>query len=301
MCKIREMIRKAKSVLESKVGEGYIDTAVKMIIAVVIGGLAFLRSEYEIDNVGLILDGLKYAAAWDENGMTITRGDRVKGAGNTVFLSWEDVDRRIRQLLETGQYIPQDEAEKSAEIYENFVANKVADLYRDRFSEIPEIYKTQGRFLWPEITEFYKDILTTPEKLEPFISEVSDNIERAKEIPDVRRFYYGEELLYCLISQFRRDPIDFPQAEIEILPPKHFVTQDKIERALIGGSGVSEGKFRMQTQNRSKDTINRSYTTMRMLMRRWTLWSRQCLNNGGLQYGKRRNQKLRRDYELSVA
>lgn len=82
---------------------------------------------------------------------------RVKGAGNTVFLSWEDVDRRIRQLLEMGQYISQDEAEKSEEIYENFVANKVADLYRDRFSEIPEVYKTQGRFLWPEITEFYKD------------------------------------------------------------------------------------------------------------------------------------------------
>lgn len=207
--------------------------------------VAFLRSEYESDNVGLILDGLKYAAAWDENGMTITRGDRVKGAGNTVFLSWEDVDRRIRQLLEMGQYIPQDEAEKSAEIYENFVANKIADLYRDRFSEIPPIYKTQGRFLWPEITEFYKDILTTPGKLEPFISEVSDNIERAKENPRVRRFYYGEELLYCLISQFRRDPIDFPQAEIEILPPKHFVTQDKIERALIGGSNMSEGKFRI--------------------------------------------------------
>ncbi len=207
--------------------------------------VAFLRSEYESDNVGLILDGLKYAAAWDANGMTITRGDRVKGAGNTVFLSWEDVDRRIRQLLEMGQYIPQDEAEKSAEIYENFLANKVADLYRDRFSEIPEIYKTQGRFLWPEITEFYKDILTTPEKLEPFISEVSDNIERAKENPSARRFYYGEELLYCLISQFKREPIDFPKVEAELLPPKHFVTQDKIERALIGGSGVSEGKFRI--------------------------------------------------------
>ena len=98
---------------------------------------------------------MKYAAAWDKNGMTITRGDRVKGAGNTVFLSWEDVDRRIRQLLEMGQYISQDEAEKSEEIYENFVANKVADLYRDRFSEIPEVYKTQGRFLWPEITELF--------------------------------------------------------------------------------------------------------------------------------------------------
>ena len=44
MCKIREMIRKAKSVLESKVGEGYIDTAVKMIIAVVIGLYALFNN-----------------------------------------------------------------------------------------------------------------------------------------------------------------------------------------------------------------------------------------------------------------
>lgn len=45
MCKIREMIRKAKSVLESKVGEGYIDTAVKMIIAVVIRSLCSIKRQ----------------------------------------------------------------------------------------------------------------------------------------------------------------------------------------------------------------------------------------------------------------
>lgn len=56
MCKIREMIRKAKSVLESKVGEGYIDTAVKMIIAVVIGGL-LLTGFYQLIN-GVLLPGL---------------------------------------------------------------------------------------------------------------------------------------------------------------------------------------------------------------------------------------------------
>ena len=57
MCKIREMIRKAKSVLESKVGEGYIDTAVKMIIAVVIGGL-LLTGFYQLIN-GVVLVRLK--------------------------------------------------------------------------------------------------------------------------------------------------------------------------------------------------------------------------------------------------
>ena len=56
MCKIRKMIRKAKSVLESKVGEGYIDTAVKMIIAVVIGGLLF-TGFYQLIN-GVVLPGL---------------------------------------------------------------------------------------------------------------------------------------------------------------------------------------------------------------------------------------------------
>ena len=48
--------RSEKSVLESKVGEGYIDTAVKMIIAVVIGGL-LLTGFYQLIN-GVVLPGL---------------------------------------------------------------------------------------------------------------------------------------------------------------------------------------------------------------------------------------------------
>ena len=56
MCKMKRLFAKAKSTLESKVGEGYIDTAVKMIIAVVIGSL-LLAGLYQLIN-GVVLPGL---------------------------------------------------------------------------------------------------------------------------------------------------------------------------------------------------------------------------------------------------
>ena len=53
---MKKFFTRAKAVLEDKFGEGYIDTAVKMIIAVVIGAL-LLGGLYYIFN-SMILPGL---------------------------------------------------------------------------------------------------------------------------------------------------------------------------------------------------------------------------------------------------
>ena len=53
---VKKFLVKAKAVLEDQGGEGYVDTAVTMIIAVVIGGL-LLGGLYYIFN-GMILPGL---------------------------------------------------------------------------------------------------------------------------------------------------------------------------------------------------------------------------------------------------
>ncbi len=60
---MRKIFARAKAVLESKGGEGYVDTAVKMIIAVVIGAL-LLGGLYYLFN-SIILPGL--AARIQEN------------------------------------------------------------------------------------------------------------------------------------------------------------------------------------------------------------------------------------------
>ncbi len=53
---MKKFLVKAKAVLEDQDGEGYVDTAITMIIAVVIGGL-LLGGLYYIFN-GMILPGL---------------------------------------------------------------------------------------------------------------------------------------------------------------------------------------------------------------------------------------------------
>ena len=53
---MKKFLVKAKAILEDQGGEGYVDTAVTMIIAVVIGGL-LLGGLYYIFN-GMILPGL---------------------------------------------------------------------------------------------------------------------------------------------------------------------------------------------------------------------------------------------------
>ncbi len=54
--KTKNLILKAKSALSNKSGEGYIDTAVKMIISVVLGSL-LLTGLYQLFN-SVVLPGL---------------------------------------------------------------------------------------------------------------------------------------------------------------------------------------------------------------------------------------------------
>lgn len=208
--------------------------------------IAFLKSEYETDSVGLIIGERKAAASWDSEGVRITEGEKVFGFDNTFFLSWESVDKRIRELIEMGQYIPRHEAEKADGIWDTFVANKIADLYRDYFINIPAEYKTEGRFIWPDITQFYVDILSDREKLEPFVGQIKANIDRLKEYPPYFKNYFTPEYVLMLTESFLRELICFPKTEEYELSYNQFITQDKIERYLIShGSGMHGGKKRI--------------------------------------------------------
>lgn len=67
---------------------------------------AFLQKEYGRDGKGFFLGTSPYAVWFDENGLRISYGRTASGNYATV-LAWEDVARRIRELLELGRYVPQ--------------------------------------------------------------------------------------------------------------------------------------------------------------------------------------------------
>ena len=207
--------------------------------------VAFLKREYETDSVGIIINDHKYAVKWDNKGVMFSSGDKVSDTASTL-LSWEAIDKRIWELLWAGQYLSQNEAEKAIDIWDNFVATRISFMYRDIFENIPKEYKTESEFVWPKVNEFYKGILLNAEKIETFIKEVEANIERLVEYPPRLRLYLQPQVILDYLKSYCREPIDFPKADPDILPPKQFVTQDKIDSFLIRkGSNVSGNKLRI--------------------------------------------------------
>ncbi len=207
--------------------------------------IAFLRSEYGNDNVGLMIDGRKMSATWDDEGMRIAEGDSVDRAWRSVFLSWEEVDKRTRELIELGQYIPKHEAERADATYQNKVADLIAFLYRDDFRDLPDEDKTVSRFVWPEITEFYQNILNDRDKLQVICDEMERHISTMEAKGRSYTNVYHPRFVLMLTKQFLRDPVEFCEASEYLMPQKLFITQDRIDSVLAGTHPVSEGKFRV--------------------------------------------------------
>ena len=203
----------------------------------------FLKKEYETDSVGIVVNDRQYAAMWDANGIRISTGDRVKDY-SSITLSWETVDKRIRELLEAGQYISAHEAEQAGEAWDAYIEWCVDMLYNDHFSNIPEEYKTQPKEFMTrdKEKEFYLSIIKDPAQAEKFVQEVRDNIKRLEKYPSGRSMYYNAEYCASIIERELRDPIEFTLSDPNLLPPKQFVSQDMIDTVIRGSDGDADGK-----------------------------------------------------------
>lgn len=89
---------------------------------------AFLRDEYRTGGIGLILDGTKYVAWFDESGMRIGMGETAK---TSPALSWKEVAGRIGTLLEQGEYASQSELDSARAIVTKEYAQILVNLRRD--------------------------------------------------------------------------------------------------------------------------------------------------------------------------
>lgn len=242
--------------------------------------IAFLKTEYERDSIGIIVGGKKAAATWDDRGIFIAEGGSVAEADEITLLSWEDVDKRIWELIETGQYIANSDAEKSEEIWEDYVGDKVTYLYWDYFANIPEEYKSKPRKLvgFPDEKKFFIGLLKEKDKRGDLIREIRDNIKRLDDYPPSHRYNFDPKDVLTLAETFIRDPVDVQPSGDYTLPPEHYVSQDKIDSELIGSDkSVSESKietykfFSKETDNgkRAKFVSNRYGIGGKMSSRIW--------------------------------
>ena len=196
--------------------------------------IAFLRREYETDFVGITVDGKNYAAKWDENGIRFSTGERVSDY-SSALIPWESVDKRIRELMSLGQYLSKNEQEKAKDVWEDYISGNVRSLLYDSFENIPEERKfwLNKSLAIHESVKLFEQKLHDPEKGEMLVKQARECVPLLEEYPPRFRYARNTDDKIFFIEMQLREPIDFPEADPYIMPPKQFVTQDFFDNALL--------------------------------------------------------------------
>ncbi len=212
---------------------------------------AFLREEYGTSGKGFFSGVSPYALWFDESGIRIGMGRTAQSA--TTLIAWEDAAKRIRELLDTGRYVPQSVLDNAPENERKELAEHlwytVQDFSREAHGEnliptILAIYNTHEGF--PANAAQIRELLKDSETVSTLINEVEAFAVRYAENPDLMRFRFRrhDEILTGLHGLLRPQ-IEFSASPDFSLEPKQFITNDEIDRLLTGGSNIQHSKFRI--------------------------------------------------------
>lgn len=221
----------------------------------------FLADEYgSKTGKGFIIDGERYSVLFEENGIRIAEGNSVADAENTSFLSWNAVDKRIKELLSLGRYVSS--ADYAA--VEDNLLSKTANLLWETcsivrrtdamnnfsLSAFGELLDTNVlRKGFPEATVAIKEVLSHPEQVKALLEETKLLVNACKgEEPLLRVRWYefnnlGEAL--SLLDTLNRDVQEYPTEKSFEPSYKTFITDDEIDLDLLGGSHIQDGKYRI--------------------------------------------------------
>jgi len=127
----------------------------------------YLKKHYGRGGKGFEIDGVKYSFWYDEDGISIARGNQTYHAQNKINLSWVQTAERIRNLLEKGEYLTADKLEQSKEVYQKYVAEYFSFMYRDKAEDYTneKLDPIVTKFVYPDCTEEICTHLTDKEKL----------------------------------------------------------------------------------------------------------------------------------------
>ena len=222
---------------------------------------AFLQKEYRRDGKGFFVGDRPYAMWFDENGLRVSHGRSAAGRTATV-LSWENVAKRIRELLDMGRYVPQTVIDRCDEVEKKALSESMLYLVGDFTEEAREagymttvrgVYDTRGGY--PDMTAQLSKMLSDKATVAQILAELDTFATDLSENRELLRFRYHrcseiKEKLEGLL----REVVVFPAPEPADPTPSQFITEDEIDKLLIGGGSIQHSKFRIYAYYREGHT-----------------------------------------------
>ncbi|AFA47944.1 DEAD/DEAH box helicase family protein [Acetobacterium woodii] len=205
----------------------------------------FLKAEYRSGGKGFFIDEKEVAVWFDKNEFQIARGKSVQSNFMKTTLSWEQVEKRIGELLTSGLYTSQEQLDKVDGFERKELANKLWYLHQDRSGEFfmeDEIFQDG----FPDSTERIAKLINDLEKLDKIITGLDGFAHKYKQDRSILRFHFHkpDELLKRL-HDLKRERRDYRANGFDYQEPAMFITQDEVDAVLGSGSSMSGGKQRI--------------------------------------------------------
>ncbi|MBR4657278.1 MAG: hypothetical protein IKO68_12125 [Oscillospiraceae bacterium] len=208
-----------------------------------------LRREYH-GGYGLIVDGEKYAAWYDDQGLRVCRGTSARYSPFAQTIPWNDVLERVWHLYGDGKFATNVEAVEAHGNECSEVALSLLYLYYDRAEECRDKYLTSLKPYvgggYPEEQARLAEALADKDKAYAIKEDLDAFMDAYENDRSLLRWHYHN--LPKIESRFASLLVSWdsvvPQAAAE-LTHNPFITEDEIDAAISSGTGFEGGKKRI--------------------------------------------------------
>ena len=205
----------------------------------------FLKNEYRTGGKGFEINGNDISVWFSKEGINFGLG---KSALSDPFLklSWDEVEDRVSNIIENGDYLSGNEAYIADQVYRKELADNIYFFFRDAIQEEPKTFELKN-VNYPDTTEYLREMLSTPEGAAVIRDEILDRVDALSrgEIEQHWRLTPTPTELADKISGYAGEKRELPTKDTVEVLQESFITQDEIDSVLAGGSGFSGGKFRI--------------------------------------------------------
>lgn len=204
----------------------------------------FLRAEYGTGGKGFIIDGIRAAVWFDENGIRIAQGETAIESDSSILLSWEQAAKRIRELLDMGRYMPQSDLDRVDRNERKDIAAYIWYLDQDCADGLRLIDRPDGFAGFPEETAYLAGQLSDREQLAAYRERIADFAARYEQDRTILRYHHHKpsELL-ARMDRLLGERLNFTSQTQQRPAMSKFITQDELDRLLIGNGSVQYRKL----------------------------------------------------------
>lgn len=215
----------------------------------------FLKKHYKTNGAGFYFNNEQVSVWYNENGFNVAKGTTVQKPSAT-HLTWEQVAKRIRELLDMGRYIPHEKLDMIDDRELSIVSDRIISFVRDMDDEENSEYLPRGKRIVDNVLGYPDEVAA----LKEYLSDGNNSVAVFREYSKFANAYengminlykynyeYSVPYVYEIFKGMQIEPIKFKTADDFNPNRQYFISNDEIDNFLRRGKSSAESRFRIYT------------------------------------------------------